>query len=173
MFPTLFHTLHSALYLVTPDFVYLYPYPGPYPCTLLVYKYNSCVLRILSLNITFTSLILATSARSLNFNFILHLVCFVRPMHPPWTSVHLNFTPSDPTWTLTCPVLVLSDPPQTSVHLTLAPLNLPWTLSILSSLLCQLLVWPTCGRQIVNLSAGLDSSSMALRHVQTLLRVRL
>ena len=64
--------------------------------------------------------------------------------------------PLDPTWTLVCLALITSDPPWTPVHHTLFPSDSSQTLSSLLSNLCQLLVWQTCGRQVVNLLARLD-----------------
>ena len=163
MLSTLFHTLRSILYVVTLDFVYVFLLTWvPILYYLQLYKYNTCVLITLSLNITLHLPWLLPFL--LVFPLAPCALCARRAPLGLWSisalppQTNSNFDQFRP-----CP----SDSPWTPVQPTLPPLDLSWTSFHEISPSYQSLVQPMCGRQIVNLSARLDLFVYGLRHVQT------
>ena len=116
--------------------------------TLLVYKYHSCVLLYLRLNIAFT--LPLDSCASLPR---LRLVCCA--LSAPTS----DFGPSRPLTLWNSFGVPATLPSTLRTHLKLH--------STLVSHSCQSLVRPTCNRQVVNLPAGLGFSFLPSRHVQT------
>ena len=123
--------------------------------TLLAYKYSSCVLLLLRLNITILHPTLVT--RLLCYTLDLCLAPRARSVLCAST-LDLDFglltSPCpDPTWTPACLILITSDPLDFVPPLVSHPY--------------QSLVQPTCNRQVVNLPAGLVISFLPLQHVRT------
>ena len=158
MFPARFHILRSASCpSYSGVFIYHLYLPGSpsrihyqYISTTPVYSYSLDLILLLH---CFTLLLLCHSTP-----------VFPQPCLAPQAlcaqRTHLGL------WSLST-----SDPPelpQSSSHLTLDPSNSTHTSFrpfVLHS--CQLLVRPTCNRQVVNLPAGLDFSFLPSRHIWT------
>ena len=108
---------------------------------LQVYKYYSCVLNSLSLNITFTlpsPLLYPPGATRSNCNFASHLAHCALPSDFGSSRLPTSGTPSD------------FHPPYPRLF------GFASTFAYLVSLSCQSLVQPTCDSQVVNLPVGLD-----------------